>query len=168
MLGVVYPKVKARHPEVTVLAGSLMLNEDLLEFWGDVLASGAGDYYDGLSFHGYVYYPLNEYQSIDQKVALLRDLGETAPLWLTETSMLCLEWYIECGAEFERAQADYYKHLTRNGSTIGVERFIWFTLANNKWRNSDLVEKDVPRAAWYEYIKASSILRRGQKGLSSE
>ena len=79
--------------------------------------------------------------------------------------MLCLDWYVDCGAEFEQAHADYYDHLIRNNSTIGIERFIWFTLANNEWRNSDLVSKNVPRLAWYEYIKASSILRRGQNSL---
>ena len=164
MLKVVYPHVKGRNPEVIVLAGSLMLDDDQDDFWKDVLAAGAGGYYDGLSFHGYVYYPLNEYGLLDHKVALLRSLGETAPLWLTETRMLCYDEYIDCGVDFELAQAEYYDYLVQSYSEIGVERFFWFTVANNYWRYSDLVEGDEPRAAWYEYIKTSSILRRGRGG----
>jgi hypothetical protein len=161
MLKAVYPRIKARHPDVTVVAGSLMLDDALIDFWKDVLANGGGGNYDAVSYHGYAYYPLNEYQVIERKAEYLRSLGETAPLWVTETSLLCYDEYIECGWEFQQDQGEYYRYLVENVSSIGVERFFWYTLAANEWRHSDLVENRQPKPAWYEYKKVSSILRRG-------
>jgi hypothetical protein len=142
----------------------MMLDQDQAGFWKDVLAAGGTAHYDAVSFHAYVYYPLNEYQVIQDKVNYLRGLGETAPLWLSETSMLCYEEYIACGPQFELAQADYYRYLSQNYAKIGLDQFFWFTLTDNEWRHSDLVNGERPKPAWYEYWKASSILRRAANG----
>jgi hypothetical protein len=160
MLRTVYPLIKDRHPGVIVAAGSLMLDEEHVGFWKDVLSAGGGGFYDAVSFHNYIYYPLNEYQTTESKAEYLRSLGESAPLWLTETSLLCYDEFIECGEEFQQAQADYYRYISKHHSSMGVERFFWFTLANNEWRHSDLVENRQLKPAWYEYQKVSSILNR--------
>ena len=74
MLKAVYPQVKATDPEAQVLVGGLLLDCDPLtppetqpgsgeakdctpaKFLEGILANGGGDYFDGVSFHGYDYY----------------------------------------------------------------------------------------------------------------
>ncbi len=65
MLQVVYPQIKAADPQAQVLVGGLLLDCDpdvmgsacvSSNFLTGILASGAGDSFDGVSFHAYDYY----------------------------------------------------------------------------------------------------------------
>jgi hypothetical protein len=67
MLQVVYPRIKEADPRAQVLVGGLLLDCDPINppFWKDctssrflegVMASGAGPFFDGVSFHAYDYY----------------------------------------------------------------------------------------------------------------
>lgn len=155
MLQVVYPLIKAEHPDVLVAAGGLALDEGQREFWPQALAFGAQGHYDVLSFHGYAFYPLNEFDVLFERADYLRTRGETAPLWVTETSLLCLDEYVDCDAKFQRDQGDYFRHLLRYSQQNQIDVFFWFTLASGGWRHSDLVEERMAKPAWYWYQAAS-------------
>lgn len=67
MLKVVYPQIKAADPQAQVLVGGLLLDCDPenppsgkdctpSNFLAGILESGAGNYFDGVSFHAYDYF----------------------------------------------------------------------------------------------------------------
>ena len=67
MLQVVYPRMKEADPRAQVLVGGLLLDCDPVnppagrtciesKFLNGILASGAGPYFDGISFHAYDFY----------------------------------------------------------------------------------------------------------------
>jgi hypothetical protein len=159
MLKTVYPVIKQAHPDVLVLAGSLMLNQLQEEFWPEVIQTGGSGFYDVVSFHGYSYYPINDFDIALNKATYLREIGETAPLWLTETSLLCSN-NLDCSKDFESDQARYLRYIFEKSPEYDIDLIFWFTLANNDWQNSDLVSGSLPKLSWYIYGDiASHILR---------
>ena len=150
MLKTVYPAVKQAHPEILILAGSLMLEEFQEDFWPDVINTGGVGFYDVVSFHGYSYYPINDFDVALRKAQYLRDIGETAPLWLTETSLLC-GYNLPCGSEFEIDQAGYLRYVFTKSNAHDIDMVFWYTLAKNGWQNSDLVAGPEAKKSWYIY-----------------
>jgi hypothetical protein len=137
MVNAVAPILKAQYPDVTVVAGALLdTGQFAIDFTGNSTA------YNVLSFHHYAWYGA-EWDT--QQVALEMRTYTDKPVWMTETSLLCVGSL--CNADFEQAQADYYDYMIRSGPDL----IMWYTLANNGWNNSDLVDNDRRRPAWYRY-----------------
>lgn len=128
-LEVFYRTVKGIDPNALVFFGGLaydgwdVFNRD---FFPDTLAYGAGDFFDGLSFH---FYPINpdDFPSIRDKIEELRNImadhGVTGKrLWVTETSMWTNS---ETGLEGQR---DFVvKEFTR-GYCTGADNMLWFAI----------------------------------------
>ena len=90
-----------------------------------------------------VYYGANDYgedniKKIKRKYNILRKLGETKPLWVTETSLLCNEKHQECGNDFLLKQADYFDYAIEICKEYKIDVMIWFTLCGNGWLDSDM------------------------------
>jgi len=151
MLKLVYPVVKTIYPDVTIVAGSLMLDDTQQNFWPQALEAGASGFYDVLSYHAYTDYPINDFEIISRKAEFLRSIGETAPLWLTETSLLCRDEYVACENESKTQQADFIRYIMDRREKSDFDLAFWFTLANNHWNNSDLVHRREPKPVWFEY-----------------
>jgi len=164
-LATIYPMIKSERPDVTILAGALSLGGgDSTAFW-----QGAMKYrgnYDGVSYHAYAYYQdgqpgeeNEDWQVIKKKATHLRWLGEDAPLYVTETSLLCNPNWSPCydpGIHgFRVVQGEYLRHIIREVADWDVEFVLWYTIANNGWLNSDLVWQDEPQPAYFEYLDYS-------------
>ena len=124
--------VKQVDPDALVFFGGLAydawenFNRD---FFSDALAAGAGDSFDGLSFH---FYPINraEFPSVRDKLqelqGIMADHGVSGKLlWITETSM----WANSDGGL--DAQRNYIvKELTR-AYCAGADNTFWFAITQD-------------------------------------
>lgn len=129
----VYASIEAEHPNVTVIAGALMMNtEHSGEFVRGFLASV--DQYDGFSFHCYPYYiPDNTNLGLfNQQVDILLSYGINKPLYLSETSVVCKD---NCGDDFENVKAEHARRVLSQRRTKAV---IWYTICGNGWMHTDL------------------------------
>lgn len=143
----VYWAVKRFMPAVQLLAGGLMRAWNHAPFMTGM--SQAIKKFDAISYHAYPD-TVQEFEQILQGAQAIRALfGARVRLWCTETSLLSDVG----GAEFELNQANYFDWLTKNtrGSLSG---FLWYSLANNGWRNSDLVQGGRKKPAWFKYESA--------------
>ena len=144
----VYNYVKPANPDTIIAGGALMLNsQECWEFTEDFLKVAEMDV---LSFHSYPIHPWCNYDDPLIKAQNLRKLTNK-PLWLTETS------YKYAGDEpdevFEQCQADYLRYVYNEAGRVGIEFVNWYTLANNGWRHTDLVEDGRKKLAWYAFEK---------------
>lgn len=136
MLTHVYPIAHAARPDIKIVAGAM--HNPL--WWQYV--ENIHDYYDMVSFHGYPNYsfPLDG-------ADLLRQWTDK-PIVLSETSLLMDGTPTPV---FEQAQAEYLTYVATHAKEHGVILVIWYTLADNGWRNSDLVINGIRKPAWYAY-----------------
>jgi len=148
----IYPIIKEAHPNMTIVGGELMFsmyNDRHKKF-----ATGFAKYgmFDRFSFHAYPGWPssgLTSYPFIQANFA--RTLTDK-PLELSETSYSCEDaWYDCSNPAVEKEQAVYLKNLLEKAYDNEIVFIRWYTLANNGWRNTDLVWKSVPKPAWYIY-----------------
>ena len=137
-----YKSVKV--PGVTIMAGALMLiGEDQWQFAADLIEYGQ---FDVLSFHNYSHGRL--YDMPFEKADRLRTMTDK-PLWLSETAYQTTELY----DDFEWEQAHYLEHLVEGAKAHDIEYICWYTLAQNGWRNTDLVMDGHKKLAWYSFEK---------------
>lgn len=130
-----------------LVAGSLML-ADGGAWWR---AANAWNCYDALSYHSYVNYPGTDYDRIGNGAALLRGMGESVPLILSETALLA----DNDSPLFRDAQAAFLHYVAPRREVYGLANMTWYPLDTNLWRNSDMVKYGVPQPVWYEYQEAS-------------
>ena len=136
-----------------VLAGALMMGDRGRAFWAKARKTARGKYH-GVSFHCYVTHPSGDWAAIEAKAKALRETGEKAPLWVTETSYLVNSEFTDAQKSL---QAQYAAYVFDNYRALGVEHLAWYSLAGNGWKHSDLIEKG-QKPAYAEYIKRSSAL----------
>lgn len=132
----IYPLLRAK-----LLVGALMMHDYSLEFLTGALHAGLKG--DAISFHCYVHNP-NEFEKpmrlADEISYIARVCEFNVPLVMTETSVtgpVNTE-------ELRKWQVDY---LTKIIPWKGVILKIWYTLANNCWVNSDLIDR-IPKPVY--------------------
>ena len=143
----VYEYVKPHRPDTIIAGGALMLTYDGWEFAEDFINAAEMDV---LSFHAYPVHPYKNYNDPIIKAQKLRDMTDK-PLWLTETSYRYLG--DEPSAEFEQCQVEYLRYVYNEAYKYGIEFVNWYSLANNNWCHTDLVEADRRKPVWYEFEK---------------
>ena len=151
LLRAVYPIIKGMATgshRTMVIAGALIHPSS--GWWAQVQAL-AGQSYDVVSFHHYVHWPNVDTAEMCQQARYLRQLQtatglqSAAPVYLTETAVRCSG---ACEGDFEAGQVAWFYGVLNSGC---VDLVGWYTLANNGWENTDMVQWDAPRPVWYEY-----------------
>jgi hypothetical protein len=144
MLRVVYPMVKEKYPNVTVIAGALMLNghKVFTELW---LRGKAYDF-DWLSFHAYTYLSDNvDYGFPIEKIEYLQNFDTGKALYMSETAIL--SWDSICNPTLEAEKVNYINVLKRYAADWGIAAWSWYTVGSNGWKCSDLAP-GIPLEAW--------------------
>lgn len=140
-MSTVYGLIKDK-VDVDIWGGALMLgNENHWEFTQGFINRAM---YDQLSYHSYSGYS-PDYTHAIEKAKRLREMTDK-PLVLSETAF---QWEIDDrGPEWAAEYFDYtYSKLEENG-IVGMN---WYTLANNGWKNTDLVWREYKRPAHQTY-----------------
>ncbi|MFI7469148.1 sugar-binding protein [Nonomuraea sp. NPDC049646] len=130
LLKATYEKVKADHPQVTVVGPAsagvpLAWLEELFKL-------GALKYLDAVSIHPYVYpgTPESAAKSIDDLDALVRKYnnGRSKPIWITEQG-----WptHTDARGVTEAVQAAYVVRAHVTALAKGVQRFFWYDFMND-------------------------------------
>lgn len=143
MLAVVYPMVKAKYPEVKVIAGALMLdNRTFTQLW----LKGAARDFDWLSFHAYEYLSNQvDYSFPLEKIEYLQSLNHARPLYMSETAIL--EYKGVCNPTLAREKVNYIDVLEKYATVWGLSAWSWYTVGGNNWQCSDLAP-GIPLEAW--------------------
>ena len=179
MLKVVYPAIKAADPEAKVLIGGLLLDCDPTnppegqfclpgKFLEGILANGGGDYFDYVSFHGYIpftgpafggggllydqHLPKWEHRGggVTGKIDYIREIMAAynldKPIIHTEGSLICPEWNAsQCNPPvdaFYEAQADYVVRLYVQNWADGLFGTIWYQFEGPGWRFGGLLDEE--------------------------
>ena len=170
MLRSAYPAIKAVDPSAQVLIGGLLLhspNTEESRFFRGIVASGAGDSFDMVSFHAYPQYRPQHYDWEDVygwpgglvagKVDYLRQTmaayGLDKPLIQTEAGLICPAAYGCTPTEsFLQAQAGYVPRLHTRNIALGLLGTVWYTLEGPGWENGGLLNADgSPKPAYTAY-----------------
>lgn len=196
MLKVVTPAIKAIDPSAKVWIGGLLLDSPRSEncdpsngkydcpenFLRGILASGAGDYFDIVAYHSYLFYNGNRVDhdnNLDNgkwnalgggmagKAAFLRDImadfGVDKPLYMNEGGLLCNEQSAFCdppGNDFFQMQADYLVRSFVRGLSAGVNGMLWYTINGPGWKHSGLMdENQTPRLSYNAYFVLNQMLK---------
>lgn len=179
ILKAVYPSIKLANPQAQVLVGGLLLDCDPrtppeipagsgnikdctpARFLEGALQSGAGDFFDGISFHAYDYYAgqFGVYNNANwasasdttgpvliAKTNYLRQLLEQygvpgKALYNTEAALLCGRdgSEPECqGTDFERTKAIFLAEAYAAAIAERLDANIWYSLTG--WRASGLLD----------------------------
>lgn len=178
MLRQVYPAIKAADSQATVVIGGLLLDCDPTNpppgktcrpsrFLEGILRNAGGAYFDAVSFHAFaIYLPGQIYEMSPNwsarggvllgKISFLREVlanyGVNKPLMLTESSLVCPEYVLECNPVsngFLEAQADYVAWLYLRGWAHQLMGIMWYTLEDSQWRSSGLYLNSTPKPAYY-------------------
>jgi hypothetical protein len=130
LLAAVYTKVKADHPQVTVVGGALAFTP--LPWITAFAQAGGLNYLDAFSVHPYNWPAAPEAQAADfnSVTALLAQYsgGKTIPLWVSEDG-----WPTgtNAGAVDERTQAAYLVRAALTAKAHGVSRFSVYDLMDD-------------------------------------
>lgn len=154
---VIYDYVKERDLKTKIIAGAslgLLSERITLAFLADAVAAGMkSDYW---SFHAYVWYKetpdLSEWNKIFQLANTAHSVYPV-PQILSETSVM-LNAPAPNNPAHREQQAQFLRYLLGNYQRTQVDTLLWYTLANNGWRNTDLVFADIPYPAydvWKDY-----------------
>ena len=184
MLKAIYPEVKAADPDAQVLVGGLLLDCDpnypppgksctMSKFLEGILVEGAGQSFDGVSFHSYDYYDnsLGMYSNknwngssattgpiLDIKAGYLNSVLEhyNLPdkyLMVTESALVCNNVY-GCGSNYEPTKAIYIAQSYVESMASRVSSSIWYSYTNN-WKSTSLIESSNPKPAYYAFQNAN-------------
>ena len=147
MVTEVYDYLRYRTPGMRIIAGASfgLLNTDrALTFLADAVSRGMNaDYW---SWHGYIW----DYQVAADNIAfenLLR-FSEDAkkifnvPQILSETAVMRRD-DLDDPSAFQVRQAELLQYLIDKISYTNIQGILWYTLANNGWRHTDLVRNSV-------------------------
>jgi hypothetical protein len=191
MLKVVYPAIKAADPQSQVLVGGLLLDCDPAVsdckdgrekpslFLEGILHAGGGEYFDGVSFHGYDYYSgtVGSYYNPNWQSAwnttgpvgiakahflegVLSAHGVTGKFLMnTEAAILCPS--CSSDATFETTKAYYVAQAYATAIAEGWRANLWYSVLG--WRNSGLLNADLsPKPAYDAFRAARGELRDAQ------
>jgi len=128
-LGVFYRSARQFDPSALVVSGGLAYDgweNHERSFWENILAAGAGQYFDVANIH---YYPINALDfptmahKVDEIRATMKRYGvDHKPIWVTETGM----WTNDIiGGDAEKQRDFIVKEQTR-GFAAGVDNIFWF------------------------------------------
>lgn len=171
MLKQVYPAVKLANPDAFVLAGALAYgygDPAKPGFLSGLLASGAGDFFDALSFHTYGQWDYGDV--LVARVLIIRQImanhGVTdKPLFATEIGVTCANDLAQCRPDFLMRQANYAARIYAETIALDLMGAFWFTLvapASLPTFNVQLIdERDgqlVPRYAYYAFTNSALLL----------
>ncbi len=196
MLKAVYPQVKNADPEAQVLVGGLLLDcnpanppetapgvyKDCSSgnFLRGILENGAGDFFDGVSFHAYDYYyaALGDYRNpnwhsswdktgpvLIAKTRFLKNL--LAEYGVQDKILLNTELALLCGRDgkegicqtlaFNTTKANYLAQAYTAAQAEGLEANLWYSLLG--WRGSGLVRVNLnPLPAFTAYQFGADVL----------
>jgi hypothetical protein len=143
-LKMVYPIIKAAHPQVKILAGALIGEPSSFIFLEAALKAGLMA--DGISFHKYAHYGIRDQRGPFEFAAKLKRMT-TWPLVMTETSLLAKE----DSAAFRQAQGAFLSSLLKDFDELGIDAMSWYSLADQGWMNSDLVWRGIAQPAYEVY-----------------
>jgi hypothetical protein len=157
-------------PDYPLLPKDTCKSSNFLE---GILSNQGAQYFDIVSFHSYAYFYNGAIHDTDfvnwvhkggqvmGKVNFLRQVmakyNTNKPLMLTEVALLCVPEYFpaDCdpaGSDFFQAQADFVVSTYVRTWAADVKSTIWFTLENNGWRYSGLLEDiNTPRPGYDAY-----------------
>jgi hypothetical protein len=174
LLKVVYPAMKARAAQISVLNGGLLLDQPYNSsngsgrsgrFFEGMLAAGAGAAFDILSFHSYSFYN-NTVDGMrgatDWKVAYLRELMDRygvarKPMLNTEAALLCTTLTPECSEAQANAIGRFYIRAIADG-LIG---HLWYIYDSDEFNHTALVEPSdvsVQRPIYLAYRQMTLLL----------
>lgn len=192
-LKAVYPTLKAANPKIQVLVGGLLMDCDPVHppmdsktnrpkdctsgrFFDGILSSGAGNSFDGVSFHSYDYYTgPGSYNNLNWhsdrlvngpstllKAAYLRstmqNYGVAAkPLLNTEYALFCgSDYTTECSIypDLEATKAYYIVEFMASAAADGYQAAIWYAIMGG--RNNSLLNPDFTPLPVYQAYKATN------------
>ncbi|MDZ4718791.1 MAG: hypothetical protein SH847_10110 [Roseiflexaceae bacterium] len=176
----VYPAVKAGNPYAMVLAGALAYqwpNDTVSrEFLRGILASGAGNSFDALSFHAYGVWGAGDLL-IAKTLRLRAILGEFGlaqkPLFATEIAATCYSARATSGGltqtcpdDFYTQQANYAARIYAEAAALNLSGALWFSLvaANPQVIASAQLIDDQngtlsPRPSFYSFRNSARLLQ---------
>ncbi len=167
----VYPAVKAANPNAFVLGGALAYdwpnNQVSLGFLEGILASGAGNAMDALSFHAYGDYGASDLL-LNKATNLRRTLARyglaNKPLFATEIGVLCTP-SPSCLNGFASRQANYAARIYAQAVALDLLGAFWFSLVlptGNDIGNPQLIDEVngtlQPRPAYYAFRNSALLL----------
>jgi hypothetical protein len=170
VLKLVYPAVKSANPNAVILGGALYYDwpNDFIgqSFLKGILASGAGNSFDALSFHAYGEWGANDL--LVNKTLKLRSilssygLGDK-PLFATEIAATC-GFGATCPSDFPKTQANYAARIYAEAAALDLQGAFWFTLAISEpgFQSSQLIDDNngtlVPRPSYYAFLNSALLL----------
>ena len=195
LLKTIYPQIKAANPDAQLLVGGLLLDCDPnnppdrspgsgeykdcspATFLQGILEAGAGDSFDGVSFHAYDFYfgELGKYGNSNwnntwdgigpiliPKTAYLKDVlaqygYEDKYLLNTEVALLCGRSGKEgpCQSnDYQNSKSYYLAQAYAAAQAAGLRANIWFSLYG--WRASQLVYRNLAPYPAYQAFQFSA------------
>jgi hypothetical protein len=189
MLKAAYEAIKAADPTAQVLIGGLLLDcnpdnppadpsnpsglKDCTpgKFLEGILLNEGGSYFDIVSFHAYTYFWENDgtihnpnwpgsVTVTPDKAAFLRQVlsqygYQDKELMNTEAALLCFDDTPAC----REMQARYMPRAYAEALALGLRGQIYFSMINNSWFYTGLLEPDLtPKPAYVAYSAAASYL----------
>ena len=191
-LQTVYPAIKSVNPNAQVLVGGLLMDCDpdnppiimstgqrkdcmSTRFFDGILISGAGNSFDGVSFHSYDYYAgPGQYNNINwnssrtlngssslQKAAYLRNTMQKygvaeKPLFDTEYALFCGDEYFNtCSGfqgELEATKAYYVVQFMTNAMADNYKAAVWYKTMGGG-RNVSILKPDLTPLPVYNAYK---------------
>ena len=153
-----YPWIKAEDPEAVVLVTAVAGTRDNqfhdgLQAFDNMLAQGAGDFFDVANFHYYGEidgdFEARLEQRYDEYKATLDRYGVSKPIWVTETSTSSDPHSVLSGASSEAIQAQHVVKRLVVFSAKGAEKVLWHgyrhTNAANTFYQCNLIDPDTDR-----------------------
>jgi hypothetical protein len=176
----IYPAMKAGNPNATVLAGALAYQwpDDTVsrEFLRGILASGAGNSFDALSFHAYGVWGAGDLL-IAKTVRLRAVLGEFGlaqkPLFATEIAATCFSARDSSGGltqtcpdNFYTQQANYAARIYAEAAALNLSGALWFSLVAPNAQaiaSAQLIDDQngtlAPRPSFYSFRNSARLLQ---------
>lgn len=167
----VYPAIKSANPGAVVVGGALAYfwpdDTASRQFLSGILASGAGNSLDALSFHAYGEWGAGDL--LINKTARIRQvLGSyglaTKPLIATEIAATCYS-DTNCPPDFLQRQANYAARIYAEAIALDLKGAFWYTLANGMpgFASSHLIDDQngglTPRPAYYAFLNSALLLQ---------
>jgi hypothetical protein len=193
-LKAVYPAIKAANPDAQVVFGGLLLDCDPTKsgqtppctagnFLEGALAAGAGDSFDLLAYHSYIYWGPTSSDwdlaapkwahrggALQGKLAFVREVmqryGVSKPIVMNEGGLLCYRDSPDCapGGYFD-AQANYAARMFARAWADGLESAVWYTFNGPGWQGGGMLDaSQQPRPAYRTTLFMTRLLSGASYG----
>ena len=158
MVTEVYDYLRYRTPGMSVIAGAsfgLLDTTRSLAFLRGATSGGMrADYW---SWHGYLWYRdvVNDTRAFENILRFSQDAYDIFPQLqiLSETSVM-RKTELDDPPLFQQRQAELLQYLIDTTYDTEIESVIWYTLADNGWRHSDLIRNSIEMPVynvWKDY-----------------